>query len=252
MSRTIRLITDGFAHDPALDTAVSRAVLLGVDDGSEPETLRIHRPGDVVAFGRQDATSPGYHSAVEAAQTAGFTPIERLAGGRAAVFHAETIAFSWAIPEASPKDGITERFVMLGEIVVSALRTLGVDAGIGEVPGEYCPGTYSVHARGERKLVGTGQRLTRRAAHVGGVVVVGGREVVNRVLTPVYRELGLGWQPAATGDIVSEQPDTTWDTVRRSIIDAFRARFELVEQPLPAHTLRRARELAPEHIPSLV
>lgn len=249
MSRTIRLITDEFAHDPALDTAVSRAVLLGVDEGREPETLRIHRPGDVVAFGRQDAASPGYAGAVRAARAFGFTPIERLAGGRAAIFHAETIAFGWAMPEASPKEGVTERFLTLGRIMVSALQGLGIDAGIGEVPGEYCPGTYSVHARGERKLVGTGQRLTRRAAHVGGVVVVGGRDLVNRVLTPVYRELGLTWRPEATGDVRSEQPNISWESVRDAIVEAFQACFEMIEDELPAETLERARELAPEHVP---
>ena len=227
---------------------MSRALLLGVDEGSEPETLRIHRPGDVVAFGRQDAVSPGYPAAVAAAQRLDFTPIERLAGGRAAIFHAGTIAFAWSIPDVSPKERITERFLLLGEIMVAALRSLGVDARIGEVAGEYCPGTYSVNARGVHKLVGTGQRLARRAAHVGGVVVVAGRDRVNAVLAPVYQALGLEWDPAATGDVASEQPAVTWDDVREAIVAAFAQRFDLEPGRVPASVVERARALAPEHL----
>ena len=54
----------------------------------------------------------------------------------------------------------------------TALCSLGVDARIGEVAGEYCPGKYSVNARGATKIMGVGQRLARHAAHVGGVIVV--------------------------------------------------------------------------------
>ena len=32
--------------------------------------------------------------------------------------------------------------------IASALRGLGVDAHVGAVPGEYCPGDHSVNARG--------------------------------------------------------------------------------------------------------
>ncbi|MDH3500341.1 MAG: lipoate--protein ligase family protein [Acidimicrobiia bacterium] len=249
MSRSIRLLFDSFAEDPLLDTAISRAILLGVDDGSEPETMRIHRPGNVVAFGRQDSVSPGYRAAVSAARLHGFEPVERLAGGRAAIFHDQTIAFAWAIPDRAPKEGITDRFVEICGIIVTALKAIGVDAAIGEVPGEYCPGRYSVHARGERKLVGTGQRLTRRAAHVGGVIVVDGRQRVNDILTPIYRALDVGWRADATGDVRSEVPSASWEGVRGALVAAFRERYTLERGTLGDTTLNRAADLAPEHRP---
>ena len=41
----IDLIRDSFPADAALDTAVSRALMLRVAAGELPETLRVSRPG---------------------------------------------------------------------------------------------------------------------------------------------------------------------------------------------------------------
>ena len=40
-------------------------------------------------------------------------------------------------------------------------------------------GDYSVHVLGSRKVMGVGQRLTRSAAQVGGMIVVDGAEVLS-------------------------------------------------------------------------
>src|SRR5436190_18498771 len=189
--RPIRLIRTAMGDEPT-DTAVSHALLRRVSDGSEPETLRLYRPQRVVAFGPKDRLAPGYAAAVEAARSHGFGALDRLAGGRAAVFHEETIAFAWCIPELAPRLTITERFEALASIMVAAFRSLGVDARVGEVLGEYCPGEFSVNARGRTKLMGVGQRVVAHAAHVGGVVVVGRSDLVRDVLVPVYAHLGLG------------------------------------------------------------
>ena len=92
-----------------------------------------------------------------------------------------------------------------------ALRTLGVDARVGEVPREYCPGDYSVNARGQTKLAGIGQRLISGAWHIGGVIVVDGGDRVRDILVPVYEALGLDWDPATSGAVADEVPGTTWD-----------------------------------------
>ena len=173
-TRKIRLTREAFREPAALDTAVSRALLRQVAQGDEPETLRLYTPADVVAFGPQDTRAAGYGKATAAARAAGFEAIERLAGGRAAVFHSGTIAFSWTMPDTVPREDVMARFDEAADIMKQALRRLGIDARVGEVPGEYCPGQHSVNARGKRKLMGVGQRLIRGAAHVGGVVVVEG------------------------------------------------------------------------------
>ena len=244
----LRLITASFPEDPALDTAVSRALLLRVATGELAETLRIARPGPVVAFGKRDVVSRGYPEAVDAARGEGFEAIERLAGGRAAVFHEDTIAFAHAIPDANPRSQVTERFETSAELMARALRRLGVDARVGEVEGEYCPGSHSVSAAGARKLMGVGQRLVAGGVHVGGVVVVDGAERVRDVLVPVYAALGLAWKPETAGSVAGEAPGTTWVAVVEAILAEYAGRYELEPAPLDEQTLELARRLAPSHV----
>lgn len=245
--RTIRLIREAFPDPPALDTAVSHAILRRVSDGHEAETLRLHRPGAVVAFGPVDRHIPGYAQAVEATRAAGFGTVLRLAGGRAAVFHQDTLAFSWVVPDPSPRARIRERFTELARIMAAAFRDLGVDSHVGEVPGEYCPGEFSVNARGRTKLMGVGQRLVLRAAHVGGVVVVGGSARVRDVLIPVYRALDLPWDASTAGSLEDERPGLTWEEAEAAIVGRFVERYDLVEERLGSATLALARELEPRH-----
>src|SRR3954452_5352741 len=94
----LRLLTESFPDDPALDTAVSRALLERVAAGELPETLRLARPGRMVAFGKQDAIARGYPAAAAAARERGFEAVLRLAGGRAAVFHEHTVELAHALP----------------------------------------------------------------------------------------------------------------------------------------------------------
>lgn len=247
MSR-LRLLTDSFADDPALDTAVSRAVMLRVASGELSETLRISRPGAIVAFGKRDAVSPGYEAAVRAAREGGFEAIERLAGGRAAVFHEHTIAFAHAVADEDPRSRVHERFELAAHLMARAFRRLGIDARVGEVAGEYCPGSHSVNARGERKLMGVGQRLARGGVHLGGVVVVDGAELVRDILVPVYDALGLAWTPDTTGSVAAEEPGTTWDHVTGAILAEYRELYDLEPAELDDTTLEFAHRLAHEHL----
>lgn len=248
--RIVSVIRQDFAHRPALDTAVSRAIMLEVGEGTRMETLRIHQPARVVAFGRQDVISDGYHQAVKAAVQYGFAAIERLAGGRAAVFHEGTIAFAWAIPDSDPKTTITDRFQEISSIVRESLVSLGVDAGVGEVPGEYCPGAYSVHGRGRQKLMGVGQRLTRASAHVGGVIVVDDPDSIRDVLIPVYEALRLSWDPDTVGSVNREKTGIGFENVVESLLAEFASRFQLIDGSVGADTLERATRLEIEHLPT--
>lgn len=238
---------DHHPDPPALDTAISRATLERVSDGSLGETLRLHRPAAIVAFGPRDRVTPGFDKAVVAAREGGFAPIERLAGGRAAVFHQGTIAFSWAIPDDAPREGIRPRFEALADVMTAALRGLGVDARVGEVPREYCPGEHSVNARGRTKLMGVGQRVVARAAHVGGVIVVTGAERVRDILLPVYDALDLDWDPGTVGSLEQEVPGIAWEDAERAVVGELASRFDLEEAKTAPDLLDRARELLPYH-----
>ena len=242
------MVREGRPEPAELDTAISRATLDGVAAGRLPETLRVHRPGRVVAFGPRDRVEQGFPRAVAAARERGFGAVERLAGGRAAVFHQGTLAFSWAIPDPSPRDGIRRRFDEVADIMVGALRALGVDARVGEIPGEYCPGEHSVNAGGRTKLIGVGQRVVAGAAHVGGVVVVDDADTVRDVLLPVYEALDLAWDPATVGAVDLEVPGVTWDQVEGAVLTAFGGRFDLDEGRLESETLALAQDLAPRHL----
>ncbi len=250
--RKIALVRQAFVDPPGLDTAVSRAVLLRVAAGERGETLRLHVPGRVVAFGRRDVAAPGYRAAVEAAAAAGFQPVERLAGGRAAIFHEATLAFAWAVPDPEPPARTQARFAELAGTVAAALVALGIDARVGEVPGEYCPGEWSVNARGAVKLMGVGQRLARGAAHVGGVIVVGGAALVREALGPVYAALGLPWDPAAVGAVEDEAPGASLEAVAGALVAELARHHDLEPGPVDTATLALARRLQPEHVPTPV
>ena len=222
--------------------------MLRVAAGELPETLRVARPGPFVAFGKRDVVGEGYPEAVRASRAAGFEAIERLAGGRAAAFHEDTISFAHAIPDADPRSRVDERFEVAAARVAAALARLGVDARVGEVQGEYCPGAHSVNARGERKLMGVGQRLISGGVHVGGLIVVAGAERVNGVLAPIYDSLGLAWRPEATGSVAEEAPGVTWEDVTAALVAEYEERHGLEVAELDDETLTLARRLAPEHL----
>lgn len=245
--RPLRVLSDGFPDDPAFDTAVSHATMRRVAAGELPETLRLARPARVVAFAKRDVLAPGYADAVAAARAAGFGSMVRLAGGRAAVFHEGTLELAHAVPDPDPRRTIHHRFEATAELVARALAGLGIDARVGEVPGEYCPGRWSVNAAGRRKLAGIGQRVISGGAHVGTVVVVDDAAAVRRVLGPVYEALQLDWDPEAVGAVADEVPAVGWESVRDALLAGYGQDARLVEEELDAQTLALARTLAPEH-----
>jgi octanoyl-[GcvH]:protein N-octanoyltransferase len=239
--RPLRVLHDGFPDDPALDTAVSRATMERVAAGELPETLRLIRTGRVVAFGKRDKLAPGYEAAVAAAGELGFGSVVRLGGGRAAVFHEGTLELAHAVPDADAQGGIRERFEATANLVAEALAGLGVDARVGEVPREYCPGRWSVNAGGTRKLAGVGQRVISGGAHVGTVIVAEDASSIRRVLEPVYAALELDWDPATAGAV-----ERSWEEVREAVLAGYGARYAVTEDALDGETLARARRLVRE------
>jgi hypothetical protein len=105
-----------------------------------------------------------------------------------------------------------------------------------------------VSARGERKLMGVGQRVVAGGVHVGGVIVVAGGDRVNAILTPVYAALGLSWRPQATGAVADEVPGIGWEAVTEALLAEYDDRHGLEEVALDDETLELARKLAPEHL----
>lgn len=245
------LIEEGFPSFGPMDVAVSHAILDAVSRGEMGGVFRLHRPGPVVAFGRSDRVEPGYPQAVRAAEDRGFSAVERLAGGRAAVFHEGTLAFSWAVPDPDPRAQTMQRFETIAGVMAEAFAGLGLDARIGELPGEYCPGAWSVNLGGEVKVMGVGQRLVRNAAHVGGVVVVNQGDRIKDVLVPVYEALGLAWDPSTAGSLADHRRGLDGDTVERAITRTLADRLPITPGKLPSVITERALALANDHLPEV-
>jgi octanoyl-[GcvH]:protein N-octanoyltransferase len=241
----VQLVRAGFPDDPALDVAVGHALLEGAARGAVGPTLRVYRPGPTCAFGRLDTLAPGFSAAVAAARAHGFAPALRQPGGHAAAYDAGALCLDHVRPEAEAIPQLQARFEAAGELFAAALRAVGVDARVGEIPGEYCPGQWTVSARGAVKLVGTAQRLVRGGSLLGAVVLVRGGARVRAVLEDVNAALGLEWDPATVGAAEDEVPGLTVDAVERAVLDAYSAAFGPFEAgALDEAAVSRAHELA--------
>jgi octanoyl-[GcvH]:protein N-octanoyltransferase len=230
--------------DPALDVAVPHALLGLVAGGGQGAVLRCYRPHATVAFGRRDSFLPGFASAVQAARRHDYTPVVRGAGGRAAAYDEGCLVLDEIVPAVDSMTGIEERFSEEAELQARALRSLGVDARIGEVPGEYCPGEFSVNARGQTKLVGAAQRIVRGAWLLSSVVVVRPAGDLRAVLDDVYSSLGLDWDPATTGSVADEVTGVAVDDVRDAMLAEHSRRAALTPRALTVTELATATELA--------
>lgn len=200
---------------------LSTEALAALPRGGEPR-LRVHRPRPTAAFSRLDTLAPGHAAAAASAARHGFAPVVRPAGGRLAAYHRGALVLDLVSPHPDPRPALHDRFAAAAECLAGALRTLGVDARPGAVPGEYCPGEHSVNARGTTKLVGTAQRMTRHGFLFSAVVLVADPEPVRAVLTDAYPLLGLDWDPATVGCVADHAPGVTVDDVAAALVGPFR------------------------------
>ncbi len=236
-----------------MDAALGAALLQQVGAG-EPEVLRAYRPEPTLAFSGRDCASPGIGAAAAGARAAGFAPVRRGPGGRAAGYHRGTLCLDHIGPVAASGTStgtgtgpdvqqIKPRFASFAELIAGALRAVGVDAGIGPVPGEYCPGEFSIHDGAGHKLVGTAQRLVRGGWLFGTVIVVQHPEPLRSVLDTVYAALGLDWNPASVGAVSDAAPGVGVDDVLGAVLSAYRTFADLVPTELPdsATVLARSR-----------
>jgi octanoyl-[GcvH]:protein N-octanoyltransferase len=243
----VDLLQDRAGDDPVLDMAVASALLEMVASGERRPVVRGYRPLPTVAFSRRDTFLPGFGRAAAAAERRGFTPVIRAAGGRAAAYDPGCLVLDEIMPAADSMSAIRERFADGAERQAQALRSLGVDARVGEVAGEYCPGEFSVNARGAVKLIGSAQRIIRGAWLFATVIVVQSSEALRPMLEDVYAELGLEWDPATTGSVAGEIPGVGVEDVQRALLAQYDGRYGLAEASLTERDLAAARALIDRH-----
>jgi octanoyl-[GcvH]:protein N-octanoyltransferase len=167
----------------------------------------------------------------------------RAPGGHAVAYHEGCLGIDELLGETDPIAGMHDRFASSGDLIARALRTLGVDARVGPVPREFCPGEFTVNARGAVKLVGTAQRVLRHASLLAASVAVSGADRLRDVMRDVYEALELDWDPATVGGVADEVA-VSIDDVERAVLDAYDVRDAA---PLDPATLALATQLEPRH-----
>ena len=102
-----------------------------------------------------------------------------------------TLAFGLTLTDHQPRENIEKNFQMMATLLLGALGRLGVEAKIGPVTGEYCPGKFSINSQGKFKLAGIGQRLARNATYIGGVISYQQNLIAEEILALGYSTLNL-------------------------------------------------------------
>ncbi len=210
--------------DEAAELSVTHALLRQASAGVLDEVVRVYSPHrSAVVFGRRDTRLPGFPAAVAAARNAGFETAVRVTGGRAVAYTPRAVVLDHVRHDPRAVDGMDERFESFGRRLSELLGQHAVDARVGPVPGEYCPGQHSVNARGQVKLVGTAQRVVRHAWLFSALVVVDDLEVIRPVLAEVYGHLDLPFLPESVGSVRAEAPHLDASLVRELLVGMYGA-----------------------------
>ncbi|KQQ85410.1 lipoyl protein ligase domain-containing protein [Arthrobacter sp. Leaf137] len=235
-SGTLTVVRQDVSLGAARDLEFGLELLARARNGSIGPTLRLYRPAPTVAFGQRDTRLPGFGAAARACRDNGFEPLVRRAGGRAAAYHQGTLVVDHIEPDVDAIAGSKSRFGYFGEIFADALRMVGVNAAVGEIPGEYCPGEFSVHGTaatdGSRiKLVGTAQRVVAGGWLFSSVIVVEDSAPIRKVLTDSYAALGLDWDPATAGAADDLVPGLTVEAVTDALLETYAGHATLASAP---------------------
>ena len=239
-------VRESSPRSPALEVAVSHALIERVDARTLGPVLRVYRPAPTLAFGRLDTLRPGFPAAAAAARAHGFEPVVRAPGGHAVAYHEGCLVVDELLPHADPIAGLQQRFRRSAETLAEALRELGVDSRVGRIAGEFCPGEYTVNARGAVKLVGSAQRVIRHASLLAASIAVTDAAPLRAVLEDVYAALELEWNPATAGGVGDEVP-VGLDSVERAVVGAYARRDELDAGRIDPATLALAAALEAKH-----
>lgn len=223
-----------------------RAVFEEVASGLRPPTISITPSTRHVGVTKRDTFRPGFDDAVRAADGLGYPVLVRGAGGGATAADAGTFGFSIIRPAepGSSSNGIRERYDEAAALALGAFTRLGVDAEVGEVRDEFCPGDHSIRVGGYddgMKVVGIAQRLTNRATSVGGIVLVHGEGELARVLEGVYGAMSLPLRTAAVGSLRRAGSGASVAEVMEAFAAEAESRYGVKTVPLGEGILETAR-----------
>jgi octanoyl-[GcvH]:protein N-octanoyltransferase len=113
-----------------------------------------HAPG--IGVSRKDVATPAGQMAKATLTAQGLSVVVRETGGTAVPQGDGVLHVSYIVPRPQGRATTDAFYRLLCQPLLSWLRSLGLEATTGSLPGSYCDGTYNVLVGG-RKLVGTAQ-----------------------------------------------------------------------------------------------
>lgn len=230
-------VPGGPLYDVALGPVLLARGLVALGLGETAQIVRIYQPEATAAFSRRDTLQAGFAGAAEAARQAGFTPVIRPQGGRLAAYHRGSVVIDHVLRAANPQAGLKGRFEHYAELHARVLAGFGLDARIGELPGEYCPGEHSVNAAGAVKIVGSAQRVTRDGWLFSSIIQVTDSRPIREMLTRAYDEIGYELDPSTIGAMDDYLPEVTAYDVAQALRAEYAAQLDAVSAQLSAEIL---------------
>ncbi len=233
------LVADPF-ENPEDGFGLQQAVLEEVASGERGPAALMWSSSPYVGATRPETRLEGFAGAARSVRDLGFPVLVRNSGGGAVAANRGSLSLSLTVPVEDLRHGLYERYADGVELVVSALRQVGVEAEGGEVEGEFCPGAYSVRSGGACgvKHAGLAQRVTKRAARLEVLVLVEDTGPVREALARFYGGLGLPFRPSCVADLPAGLPD-----VVAALSEEVRGRHGGRAGTIGAGTLEKARAL---------
>jgi octanoyl-[GcvH]:protein N-octanoyltransferase len=186
--------------------------------------------------------APGFPSATDAAVRHGRTPIVRLAGGHAAAYDHGCLIIELVRPVKALVGGLDSRFQEMASLLRDATASAGVLLELGELPGEYCPGRFSLHLPRGPRVGGIAQCVIQGAALTTAVLVVRGGDGLRATISDVYKALDLPVRRDLAGAIADGHPDITINTIEGSVLESI-SHLLRVEPTTIAPELRQAAQI---------
>ena len=134
------------------------------------------------------------------------------------MFDENALGITIIAPHAAPHQHMMMRYGILSAAIATGLHTLDIDARVGELPNEYCPGKFSINAEGRIKLVGVAQRMNQHCVQMGAIISVIRSVEACAGIAEAYRGMGLNFDPDTYGAITDLKPSLTYAEVKSAFM----------------------------------
>lgn len=248
-----RLIDTGL-NDAFMNMAIDEAILLSVEDGTAPSTLRFYGwspPGLSIGYFQKIEDVD-----IERCRMNGIHVVRRPTGGRA-VLHKDELTYSIVSRlDCSPFSGsLMENYRSIAEGLLQGLRYMGIEAemvrrrnGKGlRNPACFSSPSFSEITVSGKKIIGSAQRRLRKAFLQHGSVLIGPEipNLFNFLKSPIREKAGLNKsRPEITA--VRLEIEAEIDDIKRAFVRGIEdsLKIKLMPSELSRHEIETARRLA--------